>query len=72
MCLAVSDVECAVHVDKDSVRPGELALAWFGFRAVTTLPAAQRGRDDAGVQVNTSDHVVFGIGDIERVVSPVC
>src|SRR4051812_20226490 len=63
MRFAVGDVQQAGTIDKESMRPRQLALQRIGFGTVATLAAAEHGRDDAAPEVDAANDMVLGVGN---------
>jgi len=70
MSLAVTHIEDAPSIDEHAMRPGKRAVKRVRFRAVTPLPGAKNRSDDARLQVDDTNDVILGIGNVERVAPP--
>src|SRR5579862_9530356 len=68
MRLAITNVHHALAAHENTVRAGELALERIAVRAVAALAGANNGGDDTGFEVDATDRMAFGIGDIEAVI----
>ena len=65
MRLAVGDVERPVGGGKQAVRPRQLALQRIGSGPSPRTPVPRTVAIDAAVEIDASNRVVLGIGQIE-------
>ena len=63
--LAVPHIENTGGIDEHSVRPREGASKRIGLWAIPPLTRAEHGRDDAGLDLDPANDVVFCVGDIQ-------
>jgi len=64
MILAVADDERAL-MRADPVRPGHAALPRIAVRTVAALACAEDRVDHAGLEIDTANAVVLGVGNDE-------
>ena len=65
MRLAVADVERAIGSRKQPVRTRELALQRIVFGTVASRAGAKDRRDRAAVEIDATNRVILGVGEIE-------
>jgi hypothetical protein len=65
MGLAVPDIENTA-IDEHAVRARKGAPKRIGLRTVSSVARAEHGGDDAGLDLDPANDVVFRVGDVER------
>src|SRR5437867_3528185 len=68
--LTITNVENAASINTDAMGSSERAPTRIGLGAVASLTGAEHGANDACLQINRADHVILGVGHIERVARP--